>query len=145
MFFFTGRFSNFEMGFWGMMMMIMTMMTMMMTMMMMIWKFWQANSIVPRCLGYRYMYRLPEVCHFDKVVDVAGPSSMEVRYLLLRNNNKNGKEKEQVCHNMKINRWSSSPAFLFFLHRTTAHMMYGGKKKKYLFHTHTYAHTHKRP
>lgn len=58
--------------------MMMMMMTMMMTMMMMRRMIWQVNSIVSRCLGYRYMYRLPEVCHFDKVVDVAGPSSMEV-------------------------------------------------------------------
>lgn len=62
-------FSNFEMGFWGMMIMMMMMMTMM-TMMMMRRMIWQVNSISPRCLGYRYMYRLPEVCHFDKVVDV---------------------------------------------------------------------------
>lgn len=54
-------------------MMMMTMMMTMMTMTMMrrmIWKFWQVNSIVPRCLGHRYMYRQPEGCHFDKVVDV---------------------------------------------------------------------------
>lgn len=81
------------------------------------------------------MYRQPEVCHFDKGVNVAGPSSMEVRHLLSRNN-KNGKEKEQGCYNMKINRWSSS------LHRT-AHMMYGGREAEYLFHTHV--RTHKRP
>lgn len=54
------------------------MMMTMMIMMMMTRMIWQVNPIVPRCLGYRYMYRLPEVCHFDKVVDVAGPSSMEV-------------------------------------------------------------------
>lgn len=117
------------------------MMTMMMTMMMrrMIWKFWQANSIVPRCLGYRHMYRLPEVCHFDKVVDVAGPSSMEVHAPPIAEQQEEWKGEKPRLYNMKINRWSSSPAFLFFLHRT-AHMMYGGKKKN-TYSTHTYAHT----
>lgn len=60
-----------------MMMVMMTMMTMT-TMMMMRRTIWQVNSIIPRCLGYRYMYRQPEGCHFDEVVDLAGPSSMEV-------------------------------------------------------------------
>lgn len=47
-----------------------TMMMTMMTMMMMRRMIWQVNPIGPRCLGYRYMYRQPENCHFDKVVDV---------------------------------------------------------------------------
>lgn len=50
--------------------MMMTMMMTMMTMMMMRRMIWQVNPIVPRCLGYRHMYRKPEGCHFDEVVDV---------------------------------------------------------------------------
>lgn len=47
------------------MMMMIVMMMMMMTMMMMMRRMiWQVNPIVPRCLGYRYMYRQPENCHF---------------------------------------------------------------------------------